>query len=71
MNIKYAVETGIALFGALLGGLLGGFDGFLKALILFMVIDYITGLMIAISTKSISSSIGFKGIFKKMLMGFC
>ena len=47
---------------------LGGVDGFLYALIAFTVIDYITGVMCAITDKNLSSSIGFKGICRKVLI---
>lgn len=57
--------TGI---GAGLGYFLGGCDGFLYALIAFVVIDYITGVMCAIVDKKLSSSVGFKGIFRKILI---
>lgn len=56
-----------ATIGAFLGGILGGFDGFLYALILFVVIDYVTGVMVAVLEKKLSSSLGFRGIFKKVL----
>lgn len=51
--------------GAFFGGLIGGLDGFLYALIVLMVIDYISGVMVAISKKEWSSEVGFKGISKK------
>lgn len=54
--------------GAFIGGILGGVDGFLYALITFVIIDYITGVMRAILEKKLSSSLGFKGIFKKVLI---
>lgn len=54
--------------GAGLGYFLGGCDGFLYALIAFVVIDYITGVMCAIVDKKLSSSVGFKGIFRKVLI---
>ena len=44
------------------------FDGFLYALVALMVADYITGVMCAIVEKKLSSEIGFKGIFKKVLI---
>ena len=47
---------------------MGGFDGFLYALIAFAVIDYITGVMCAISDKRLSSKVGFKGICRKVLI---
>ena len=58
----------IAVIGGWLGYLLGGWDGFLYALVAFVVIDYITGLMCAVLDKKLSSEIGFRGIFKKVLI---
>jgi len=43
-------------------------DGFLYALLAFVVIDYITGLMCAVLDKKLSSEVGFRGIFKKVLI---
>ena len=54
--------------GAGLGYFLGGCDGFLYALIAFVVVDYLTGVMCAIADKKLSSSVGFKGIFRKILI---
>lgn len=54
--------------GGWLGWFLGGSDGLLFALIAFVVIDYITGVMCAISDKKLSSAVGFKGISKKVLI---
>ena len=42
--------------------------GFLYALIAFVVIDYITGVMCAIINQKLSSEVGFNGIFKKVLI---
>ena len=50
--------------------LLGGMDGFLYALIVFVVIDYITGVMKAVAEKKLSSEVGFKGICRKVAI-FC
>ena len=57
--------TGI---GAWLGYFLGGMDGLLIALIVFMVLDYISGVMCAVLDKKLSSAVGFRGIFKKVLI---
>lgn len=54
--------------GGWLGYFLGGCDGLLYALIAFVVIDYITGVMCAVVDKKLSSAVGFKGIFRKMLI---
>jgi len=57
-----------AAIGAFLGWFLGGPDGFLYALIAFVTIDYLTGVMCAIADRKLSSEIGAKGIFKKVLI---
>ncbi|ABX43302.1 phage holin family protein [Lachnoclostridium phytofermentans] len=60
----------ISLLGAFLGWFLGGVDGFMTALIWFVVVDYLTGVMVAIIEKKLSSKVGFRGIFKKVII-FC
>ncbi len=67
-NIINTIQITFTAVGGYLGWFLGGYDGFLYALVLFVVIDYITGLMVAILEKKISSEVGFKGIFKKVLI---
>ena len=62
------LQLAISAIGGWLGYFLGGVDGLMTALIIFMVTDYVTGLMCAIVDKQLSSSIGFKGIFKKVLI---
>ena len=62
------VQLAFAAIGGWLGWFLGGADGFLYALIAFVVIDYITGVMCAIVDQKLSSAVGFKGIFKKVLI---
>ena len=54
--------------GGWFGWLLGGLDGFLYALIALVVIDYITGVMCAVLEKRLSSEVGARGIFKKVLI---
>jgi toxin secretion/phage lysis holin len=63
-----SIQLGITAIGGWLGYFLGGFDGFLYALVAFVVLDYITGIMCAVLDKSLSSEIGFRGIFKKVLI---
>ena len=62
------IQLIISAIGGWLGWFLGGCDGLLYALIAFVTIDYITGVMCAISDKKLSSEIGFKGICKKVLI---
>jgi len=54
--------------GGWLGYFLGGCDGLLYALVVFVVVDYITGVMCAINDKTLSSSVGFRGICRKVLI---
>ena len=61
-------QAAIAAAGGGLGYFLGGWDGFLYALLTFVVIDYVTGLMCAVLDKKLSSEVGFRGIFKKVLI---
>mgnify|MGYP002647834110 FL=1 len=67
-SIWTGIQIAFSAIGGFIGWLLGGFDGFLYALIAFAVIDYITGVMCAISDKMLSSEVGFKGICRKVLI---
>ena len=62
------IQLIFAAVGGWLGYFLGGCDGLLYALIAFVVIDYITGVLCAISDKNLSSEVGFKGICRKVLI---
>lgn len=59
-----------AAIGGFFGWLLGGLDGFLLVLIVFIAADYITGVLVAVNNKKLSSAVGFKGLCKKMLILF-
>ena len=62
------IQMAVAAIGGWLGYFLGGMDGLMIALIVFMALDYITGLMCAVIDKKLSSAVGFKGICKKVLI---
>ena len=62
------IQLAFAAVGGWLGYFLGGCDGLLYALIAFVAIDYITGVMCAISDKTLSSEVGFRGICRKVLI---
>ena len=64
-NTIQLVFTGV---GGWLGYFLGGWDGMLYALLAFVVVDYITGVMCAVVDKKLSSAVGFKGICRKVLI---
>ncbi|MBO6299852.1 MAG: phage holin family protein [Lachnospiraceae bacterium] len=59
------IFTGV---GGWLGYFLGGCDGLLYALVLFVVVDYITGVMCAAADHKLSSEVGFRGICRKVLI---
>ena len=62
------VQAGIATIGGGVGWFFGELDGFFYALIAFVVIDYLTGIMCAIVDKRLSSNVGLRGIFRKVLI---
>lgn len=63
-----SIQFVFTVIGGWLGYFLGGYDGLLYALIIFMVMDYITGVMCAVSDKKLSSAVGFKGICRKVII---
>lgn len=62
------IQLIFAAVGGWLGYFLGGCDGLLIALVAFVVIDYITGVMCAAADKKLSSEVGFRGICRKVLI---
>lgn len=62
------IQMVFAAIGGWLGWFLGGCDGLLIAVVVFVVIDYVTGVMCAVSDKKLSSEVGFKGICRKVLI---
>lgn len=68
MNAWKTIQSVLTVAGAVVGYFLGGCDGLLIALLVMIGIDYITGVMCAIINHELSSEIGFKGIFKKVLI---
>lgn len=66
------IFNGVSIAGGVLGGyicsLLGGWDVILKALVILVIFDYITGILKAIVTKTLSSAVGFKGLIRKIVI---
>ena len=62
------IQVIFAALGGWLGWFLGGCDGLLYALVVFVVLDYVTGIMCAVVDNKLSSRVGFKGIFRKILI---
>lgn len=68
MNVQKIIQTVAMTLGGFIGYFLGDIDGLLKTLLMFIVVDYATGVMVAVHDKTLSSHVGFKGILKKVLM---
>ena len=62
------IQLVFSAVGGWLGYFLGGCDGLLYTLLAFVVLDYITGIMCAVADHKLSSAVGFKGIFRKILI---
>lgn len=67
-EIWNTIQFAVTMLGGWIGWFMGGMNGFVYALIAFVVVDYITGVMCAIVDKKLSSDVGFHGIFKKILI---
>jgi len=64
------LRLNFAWFGTFLSEFIGEMDSLIYALVVFMVIDYITGVLCGIATGKLSSRIGFKGICCKVIIFF-
>ena len=62
------IRIGCAVIGAWLGWFIGGFDNLLYALLTFVCLDYVTGVLCACRERQLSSEIGFMGICRKVLI---
>lgn len=67
-SIWVTIQVVITAVGAWLGAFLGGTDSLLYAIVAFTVIDYLTGMLAAINAHKLSSSVGFRGIARKILI---
>ena len=67
-TIRAVSQTYVSIIGAAIGWFWGSGSPLLYVLCAFMIIDYISGVMIAIVSKGLSSAIGARGIFKKILI---
>lgn len=67
-RMQIIIDSVAGTIGAVLGFMYGEVTGLFWALVAFMVLDYISGILAAISVKKLSSKAGFKGIAKKLLI---
>lgn len=77
-TVKTSMLTAIGVIGSLIANYLGGWDMALQILVLFMAVDYISGLVVAgvfkksgkSETGALESRAGFKGLCRKgMILG--
>ncbi|MDE8716004.1 phage holin family protein [[Eubacterium] siraeum] len=67
-KIQIIIDSIAGAVGAVLGFMYGEVSGLFWALIAFMALDYITGVIVAIIEKRLSSEVGFRGLAKKFLI---
>ncbi len=68
MNIINIIKAGLTAIITWIGWLVGGYDTMMITLLIIMGMDYISGVMCGIYKKELSSEVGFKGIFKKVMI---
>ncbi len=67
-KIQIIIDSIAGAVGAVLGFMYGEVTGLFWALIAFMALDYITGVVVAVIEKRLSSEVGFRGLAKKFLI---
>ncbi len=67
-KIQIIIDSIAGAVGAVLGFMYGEVTGLFWALIAFMALDYISGVVVAIIEKRLSSEVGFRGLAKKFLI---
>ena len=67
-KIQIAIDSAAGIVGAVIGFMYGEVNGLFWALITFMALDYISGVLAAIGGRKLSSKVGFRGIAKKLLI---
>lgn len=67
-TIEKTIRSTLTVLGYILGWMFGGFDMLICTLLVFVSIDYATGVAKAYYVKSISSNVGFKGLLKKIMI---
>lgn len=67
-RIQIIIDSIAGAVGAVLGFMYGEVTGLFWALIAFMALDYITGVVVAAINKQLSSEVGFRGLAKKLMI---
>ena len=67
-KIQIIIDSIAGAVGAVVGFMYGEVTGLFWALIAFMALDYITGVVVAAINKQLSSEVGFRGLAKKLMI---
>ena len=67
-DIWHVLQAAAAVIGGWVGWYIGEFNGLVYALLAVMAVDYLTGVLCAIEARRLSSSVGFKGLARKLLI---
>lgn len=67
-HIETYFKIGAGAIGGLASYLYGGWEPLLQILLVFVVIDYVTGIIAAGYQGKLSSEVGFKGIARKIMI---
>lgn len=67
-HMAFSLKSIVALIGTFLAYILGGYDAVLQALIIFVVLDYVTGVIAAGIEGKLNSNVGWVGIAKKLFI---
>lgn len=67
-DIWSTIQLVFSAIGGTLGYVLGGMDGMLYTLLVFVTVDYLTGMLCAIADRKLSSEVGFQGIARKVII---
>lgn len=76
MEMKLVILGLLGGLGSALAGLFGGWDASLQTLVIFMAIDYLSGMVVAgvfhaskkTDSGTLKSSVGWRGLFRKGVM---
>lgn len=67
-RIDVIFRTIAAVTGAVTGYLFGGWDVFVQVLLIFVIVDYVTGIIAGGVNGKLNSKVGFRGILKKVMI---
>lgn len=67
-DIWSTIQLVFSAIGGTLGYVLGGMDGMLYTLLVFVTVDYLTGMLCVIADRKLSSEVGFQGIARKVII---